>query len=71
MSQALMGVNKIFNKTGVPDETQIDGEGALACQDAQELFDGLRTHCVKIEAGQHSCNGKIEVRHRIWKVELC
>jgi hypothetical protein len=29
-SQALMGVNKIFNETGVPNETQIDGEGALA-----------------------------------------
>jgi hypothetical protein len=28
-SQALMGVNKIFNETGVPDETQIDGEDAL------------------------------------------
>ena len=28
-SQALMGVNKIFNETGVPDETQIDDEGAL------------------------------------------
>jgi hypothetical protein len=31
----LMGVNKIFNETGVPDETQIDGEGALACPEAQ------------------------------------
>ena len=30
-SQALMGVNKIYNETGVPDETQIDGEGALVC----------------------------------------
>ena len=30
-SQALMGVKKIFNETGVPDKTQIDGEGALAC----------------------------------------
>ena len=66
-SQALMGVNKSFNETGVPDETQIDGEGALACQEAQEWFDGLRTHCFKIEAGQHFRNGKIEVRHRIWK----
>jgi hypothetical protein len=27
-----MGVNKIFNETGVPDVTLIDGEGALACQ---------------------------------------
>jgi hypothetical protein len=34
MSQALMGVNKIFNKTGAPDETQIDGEGALTCATA-------------------------------------
>ena len=62
-----MGVNKIFNETGVPDETQIDGEGALACPEAQEWFDGLRTHCVKVEAGQHFRNGKIEVRHRVWK----
>ena len=34
-SPALMGVNKIFNETGVPDETQIDGEGALTCPEAQ------------------------------------
>jgi hypothetical protein len=33
----------------------------------QEWFDGLRTHCVKIEAGKHFRNGKIEVRHCIWK----
>jgi hypothetical protein len=62
-----MGVNKIFNETGVPDETQIDGEEALACPEAQEWFDGVKTHCVKIEAGQHFRHGKIEVGHRIWK----
>ncbi len=66
-SQALMGVNKIFVETGVPDETQIDGEGALACPEAQEWLDGMKTHCVKIEAGQHFRHGKIKVRHRIWK----
>jgi hypothetical protein len=65
-SQALMGVNKIFNETGGSDETQIDEEGSLACPEAQEWFDGLRTHCVKVEVGQHFRNGKIEVRHRIW-----
>ena len=27
----------------------------------------MKTHCVKIEAGQHFRHGKIEVRHRIWK----
>jgi hypothetical protein len=62
-----MGVNKIFNETGVPDETQIDGEGALAGPEAQEWFDGVKTPCVKIEAGQYFRHGKIEVRHRIWK----
>ena len=50
-----------------PDETQLDGEGAQACPEAQEWFDGLRIHCVKIEAGQHFRNGKIDVRHHICK----
>jgi hypothetical protein len=62
-----MVVNKIFNEAGVPDQTQIDGEGALACPEAQEWFHRLRTHCVKVEAGQHLHNGKIEVCHHIWK----
>ena len=61
-----MDVSKIFNETGVSDETQIDGEDALVCPEEQEWFDGLRTHCVKVEVGQHFRNGKIEVRHRIW-----
>ena len=30
------------------DETQIDGEGVLACREAQEWFDGVKTHCVWI-----------------------
>ena len=34
-------------------------------RDAHEWFDGLRTHCVKVEAGLLFRNGKIEVRHRI------
>jgi hypothetical protein len=55
------------NETGVPDETQIDGKGAPACPEAQEWFDGLRPRCVKVVAGQHFRNGKIVVRHRIWK----
>jgi hypothetical protein len=54
-----MGVNKIFNKAGMPDETQIDGEGALACQEAQEWFCRLRTHCVKIEAGNISATARL------------
>ena len=47
-NQSLMGVNKIFKGTGVPDETQIDGEGALASPETQEWFDGVKTHCVKM-----------------------
>ena len=46
-SQALMG--QIFNETGVPDETQIDGEEALTCPEAQECSDGVKTHCVQID----------------------
>ena len=43
----------------------MDGEGVLVCPEAQEWFDGVKTHCVKIEAEQHFRHGKIEVRHRI------
>ena len=42
-SQELMGVNTIFNEAGVPDETQMDGEGALTCPEAQEWFDEVKT----------------------------
>ena len=62
-----MDVNKIFNEMGLPDETQIDSEGALTCQEVPEWIDGLRTQCVKIEVRKHLRNGKIKLCHRVWK----
>jgi len=66
-SQALMGLAKIFNESGVPHTVQIDGEGALANDVAGDWFASKQIHVVKTEAGQHFRNGHVECRHRVWK----
>jgi hypothetical protein len=49
------------------DETQIEGEDTLTSPEVQEWLHELRTHCVKVEAGQHFLNGKNEMWYDIWK----
>ncbi len=64
-SQALMGLAKIFNESGVPHTVQIDGEGALANDVSADWSASKQIHVVKTEAGQHFRNGHVECRHRV------
>jgi hypothetical protein len=48
-SQALLGLAKIFNESGVPHTVQIDREGALANDVVEDWFASKQIHVVKTE----------------------
>ncbi len=49
-SQALMGMAKIFNESGVPHTVQIDREGVLANDVAADWFASKQVYVVKTES---------------------
>jgi hypothetical protein len=59
-SQALMGLAKIFNESGVPHTVQIDGEDALANDVAADWFASKQIHVVKAEAILVSASKEID-----------
>ena len=67
-SQALLALARIIadaeDKIRV---VQVDGEGNLNSKIAEDYFAGRNIKLITTEAYAHFRNGKIEIRHKLWK----
>ena len=67
-SQALLALARILaDAEGKVRVVQVDGEGNLNSKIAEDYFAGRNIKLITTEAHAHFRNGKIEVRHKLWK----
>ena len=67
-SQALLALARIIaDAEGRIRVVQVDGEGNLNSKIAEDYFAGRNIKLVTTETYAHFRNGKIEIRHKLWK----
>ena len=67
-SQALLALARIIaDAEGKIRVVQVDGEGNLNSKIAEDYFAGRNIKLITTEAYAHFRNGKIEIRHKLWK----